>query len=123
MDEITKKAYEISYLLKAEEDLGFIVKLLSDLGAEIANESATQEIRLAYPIKKETRGYFGYLHFNLDPSMFQKLKEPLQLNSKVLRFLIVTPPFVKTQVRREFGENRGTAPEKPRAEISNDALE
>ncbi|OGY59066.1 MAG: hypothetical protein A3E61_01480 [Candidatus Colwellbacteria bacterium RIFCSPHIGHO2_12_FULL_43_12] len=123
MEEKTLKAYEISYLLKTEDEVSFVVKLLSDLGAEIVNETTPAEIRLAYPIKKETRAYFGYLHFNLDPELIEKLKEPLQLNTKILRFLIVTPPFIKTQVRREFGEVRSPLPEQPRAELSNDALE
>ena len=47
MEETTKRAYEISYLLKSEEDVGVIVKLLSDLGAEIVNESAVSEIKLS----------------------------------------------------------------------------
>jgi ribosomal protein S6 len=123
MEEKITKAYEISYLLKTEEDLGFVMKLLSDLGAEIVNESHTQETRLAYPVKKETRAYFGYLHFNLDPSLIEKLKTPLELNDKVLRFLIVTPPFLKTQVRREMPGERGATPVELRSELSNDALE
>ncbi|PIP46558.1 MAG: hypothetical protein COX15_00295 [Candidatus Colwellbacteria bacterium CG23_combo_of_CG06-09_8_20_14_all_42_19] len=123
MEETTKRAYEISYLLKSEEDVGVIVKLLSDLGAEIVNESAVSEIKLSYPIKKEIRACFGYLHFNLDTESVKKLNGALQLNSKVLRFLIITPPFVKTQSRRESYEERTKPVVEQRVDISNDALE
>ncbi len=123
MEDISKKAYEISYLLKAEEDASLVIQALSDLGAEIVNESAVSEIRLSYPINKETKAYFAYLHFNLDPELVVKLRDALQLNTKVLRFLIVTPPFVKSQPRREVSEFRAKPVEFPHIELSNDALE
>lgn len=123
MEETSKKAYEISYLLKTEEDVGLVIKVLSGLGAEIVNESAVSEIRLSYPIKKETKAYFVYLHFNLDPGLVAKLRNTLQLNGKILRFLIITPPFVKSQPRREILEFRTRPVEPPRVELSNDALE
>lgn len=123
IEEAHKKAYEISYLLKSEEDVGLVIKALSDLGAEIVNESGISEIRLSYPIRRETRAYFAYLHFNLDPGSIVKLRDVLQLNSRILRFLIVTPPFIKSQPRREILEFRAKPVEFPRVELSNDALE
>ena len=123
MEETTRRAYEISYLLKAEEDIGVIMNLLSQLGAEILNEGAVSEMRLAYPIKKETRAYFGYLHFNLDSELVVKLRDELTLNSKILRFIIVTPPFVKTKVYREGQMDRPRPVTQERPDLSNDALE
>lgn len=123
MEETIRRAYEISYLLKVEEDVGVIVNLLSQLGAEIINEGTVSEIRLAYTIKKETKAYFGYLHFNLDAELITKLRDELHLESKVLRFLIVTPPFVKTQTRRESLIDRPKPAVEQRVELSNDALE
>ncbi len=123
MEETIRRAYEISYLLKVEEDVGVVVNLLSQLGAEIINEGTIGEIRLAYPIKKETKAYFGYLHFNLDAELITKLRDELYLESKVLRFLIVTPPFVKTQTRRESLMDRPKPAVEQRVELSNDALE
>lgn len=123
MEETTKRAYEISYLLKAEEDVGVIVRLLSDLGAEIINEGTISEIKLSYPIKKETRACFGYIHFNLDTELVEKLKNMLQLNDKVIRFIIVTPPFVKVERRREMQVEKAKPATFERVELSNDALE
>lgn len=123
MEEAIRRVYEISYLLKTEEDAGLVVKVLSDLGADIVNESAISEIKLSYPIKKEVKAFFAHLHFSLDPELIIKLKDKLQLNSKILRFLIITPPFVKSQPRREALEFRAKPVEQPRVELSNDALE
>lgn len=123
MEETIKKAYEISCLLKAEEDIGLVIKDLSDLGSEIVDESAVSEIRLSYPIKKETKACFAYLHFNSDPKLIVKLRDTLQLNPRILRFLIITPPFIKNQPRREILEFKEKSVELPRVELSNDALE
>lgn len=123
MEEITKRAYEISYLLKTEADIGIIMNLLSKLKAEILNEGVVMEMKLAYPIKKEARAYLGYIHFNLDSELIVNLRDELKLNAKILRFLIVTPPFVKTQSRRESQIERPRPIVQEKPDISNDALE
>lgn len=125
------RAYEMSFLLRTEEDTQVIMKYLSDLGAEVSNEGALSRIKLAYPIKKENEAYFGFVHFTVEPKMITKLDEALEIEDKVLRFLIVTPPFVKQTKRRIYvpGQRReeserqeeqtATAP----VDISNAALE
>jgi len=123
MEETNRRAYEVSYLLKAEEDVSVVVNLLSQLNAEIVNEGTVTEIRLAYPIKKEIKAYFGYLHFNLDAELITKLRDELQLDSRIIRFLIVTPPFVKPKTYRENTLDRPKPAVEQRIELSNDALE
>lgn len=122
MDEIQKKSYEISYLLNPNEGSDLMSSLLKETGLEILSDGGVTEMRLAYPVKKETRANFGYLHFSAEPETVNKLRDLLQLNANVLRFLIVTPPFVKTVSRREEGNYR-VKPVEARPEISNDALE
>ncbi len=97
--------------------------LLKEMGLEIISEGGVTEIRLAYPVKKETRANFGYIHFSAEPEVVNKLRDSLQLNVNVLRFLIVTPPFVKVQSRREEGNYRVKPVEEARPEISNSSLE
>lgn len=123
MDENQKKSYEISYLLNPNEGSDLMSGLIKDMGLEIISEGGVTEMRLAYPVKKETRANFGYLHFGAEPEVINKLRDSLQLNANVLRFLIVTPPFVKTPSRREEGNYRVRPVEEARPEISNDALE
>ncbi len=123
MDEKTKKSYEISYLLNPNEGSDLMSNLLKDIGLEIISDGGVTEMRLAYPVKKETRANFGYLHFGAESEAVNKLRDSLQLNANVLRFLIVTPPFVKTMFRREEGNYRVKPVLEARPEISNDALE
>jgi ribosomal protein S6 len=100
------RSYEISFLLRAEEDAQVIVKHLSDNGAEIVSEGTLSHIKLAYPIKRENEAYFGFIHFDADPDVIVKLNHEFEIEDKVLRALIVTPPFVK-QAKRRFMTGQG----------------
>ncbi len=126
MKDTEKNAYEISFLVKSAEDAEAIVKRLSEIGAEVLSENKPQEIVLAYPIKKISKAYFGYSVFNSLPSEIAKLNNSLGLDSKALRFLIVTPPIVKVQERKMesvmTAEKPKTAPVRE-TDLSNDALE
>ncbi|MCL4405284.1 MAG: 30S ribosomal protein S6 [Patescibacteria group bacterium] len=98
--EKTLKSYEISFLLKSEVDAAVLVKKLSDLGAEISKEGPIEHINLAYPIKRETSAYFGYMNFNAEPGVVKSINDALELETKILRFLIITPPIEKMVPRR-----------------------
>jgi len=99
-EEKTVKPYEISFLLKGEEDVALVIKKLSQNGAEIINEGQVSYIRLAYPINKEESAYFGYVHFKVEPAAIKVITDSLKLEPKILRFLVVTPPMEKTIPRR-----------------------
>lgn len=123
MDENQRKSYEISYLLNPTEGTDLMSSIIKDTGLEVISGGGITEMRLAYPVKKETRANFGYLHFSAEPEAINKLRDSLQLNANVLRFLIVTPPFIKPQSRREEGGYRVKPVEEARPEISNSSLE
>lgn len=99
-EEKAVKQYEISFLLRSEEDAAVLVKKLSDLGAEISSEGPIERINLAYPIKRETAAYFGYVNFNAKPEVVKGINDSLGLEPKVMRFLIITPPIAKMVPRR-----------------------
>ncbi|MBI3274237.1 MAG: 30S ribosomal protein S6 [Candidatus Colwellbacteria bacterium] len=122
MEDKLRREYEISFLLRQEEDLEVIPKVLLELGANIVTKNAVSEIRLAYPIGKETRAYFGYIHFDAEPSALPNFNESLRLNKKIIRFIVITPPFVKVPSRR-FEQSERFRPESQiQPELSNDAL-
>ncbi|KKR88963.1 MAG: 30S ribosomal protein S6 [Candidatus Wolfebacteria bacterium GW2011_GWA2_42_10] len=106
------KNYEIGFLIKDENDRQEIVKALNNYQAAIINEGEINGIRLAYPIKKETAAYFGYVHFSAEPAIIKKLEDSLRLNPKILRFLIITPPAAKT--KSIFYQPRAAKPFVPR---------
>lgn len=87
-----KKDYEISFVIKNQSEGNSISELLSQLEASVIYRSPVSEIYLAYPVKKSKQGYFGYMHFSAFPEAVSKLGAALNLNSLVLRFLIISPP-------------------------------
>jgi ribosomal protein S6 len=85
---------------------------------------------LAYPIQKENYAFFGFTHFEGDPAAIGDLKNDLKLNPQVLRYLIITPPFVKKSAWKKSGPSKSqleeTRPVPPPAEepiLTNEALE
>jgi ribosomal protein S6 len=98
-DEKDKKQYEMSFLLKEEGTLPVVLKFVKDLGGEIEFEGPTQKIVLTYPIQKETSAYFGYVHFSMDPAEIAHLVHEMETKPGILRHLIITPPFKKSEAR------------------------
>jgi ribosomal protein S6 len=90
-----KKQYEISFLTRTEADKQVILKTLADISAEQITEGRFSEIRLAYPIKKQTVAYFGSIVFDALPGEVTKLDNILRFEEGILRFLFVTPPARK----------------------------
>ncbi|PIR98349.1 MAG: hypothetical protein COT88_02155 [Candidatus Colwellbacteria bacterium CG10_big_fil_rev_8_21_14_0_10_41_28] len=97
MEEETTKTYEISFLARGEEGALSMVKHLNSAGAEIINEDKLDQIVLAHPIKKNKTAYFGCIHFSVDTDAIDKIKTALKFEEGILRYLIVTPPFIKTE--------------------------
>lgn len=136
MDKELKK-YEVGFLARVENAGDDVNKLLTDSKCEIAERGALDRIILAYPVKKETAGYFGYYHFSAEPSTIEKIRRELNLNPNILRFLFITPPaekqpasIVKTEIRKRKTVAKDIEPKveikKPSAAqpvLTNEALE
>lgn len=128
------KEYELSFLLKSDEAASEVLRVLGRAGAEIFLEGPREAIPLAYPVRKETNAVFGYVHFRAFPDAIRAVTQELRLLPPVLRFLVITPPFVKLRSRWEQAPRPkpiGTEPELPpeparqpsSLPLSNEALE
>jgi len=84
-----KKFYEIGFVSNTEDGKLEVVKLIKNLEGEILKEGEISKIKLAYPIKKQSSGFFSFLQFLLKPENIPSLKKTLKLNSSILRFLVV----------------------------------
>ncbi|MCL5007041.1 MAG: 30S ribosomal protein S6 [Patescibacteria group bacterium] len=125
-----KKSYEISFLLGNENDVEAVLKHLSQIGAEILNEGKISEVSLAYPIKKLASASFGWIYFSALPEKIGELNSALKMDGKIIRYLIITPPIVKTEKKRPAKaseKEESSAPAAPVAtaenELSNEELE
>ncbi|MEK7624432.1 MAG: 30S ribosomal protein S6 [Patescibacteria group bacterium] len=92
--EIKKRKYEIAFVLNIE-NASVISQALSNGKFTVLTENPLEKIQLAYSIKKENYAYFGYFHFEGEPAAVKNLRIDLKLNPNVLRYVIITPPFVK----------------------------
>lgn len=139
------KIYELGYLLVptvSTENLGSeiekIKKALSALKATPIFDEPPKLIDLAYEMErvignkkqKFTNGYFGWMKFELDPDSVLKLKEALDQNDTILRFLIIktvresTLASKRPVVRRSMYKKKViTKKEEPKEEISKEEID
>ncbi len=119
--EIKTNIYEISFLLNSAEDAEVVKKHLANAKAEIVNEGPVVSTKLSYPVKKIETAFFGYIHFKMATSEAAALNHALGLDTKVIRFLIITPPAEKPKPRMEMPRPvRKTASSK---DLTNEVLE
>lgn len=90
------RKYELSFWLtsnlnesEAEAVFNEIAKKIESLGGQIINTQIPQLKPMSYKIKKETNGYFGFIHFSGGEDKVSDLEKETQLNDKILRFIIV----------------------------------
>ena len=83
-----KGTYELSFVNK-KEDCSLLLDKMSNFNFCVLKEGPVKKIKLAYPIKKENFGYFGYLHFRGEKNKIADLKKSLSSCPEILRFLIV----------------------------------
>jgi ribosomal protein S6 len=99
------RIYEIGYLLSPavrDEDLSARVSDLKDslinLGAEVIAEGAPEFIDLAYQMSRVIenkrirfdQGYFGWVKISLNPAQMTALKELLEKNTLLIRYLLIS---------------------------------
>jgi small subunit ribosomal protein S6 len=89
------KKYEIMYILRPTLDeaarkaaIESIHKILTDNGAKITNVNEWGLRDLAYPIKKETKGYYVVIKVEADVTATSEFKRHASFNPVMLRHLI-----------------------------------
>lgn len=93
MEEITnteenKSLYEISFIQEGENE-GVPKKVIEKHGGQIVEDKPLVRIRFAYPIKKQTQGFFGVMRFCIDPLKIGLIDADLKFEKEVLRAIIV----------------------------------
>lgn len=90
------KKYEIAFILPssiAEETVAeHAQKIAAHIEAEggiISHSDTPRKQRFAYPIRKESHGYFGWVKFTALPDAIATLEKKLKTETSLLRHLIV----------------------------------
>ena len=97
-----KKQYSISYLAKTEADKVIVLNSLNEVGALNPVEGRATELKLAYPIKKQTSALFGSITFEASPDIISKIDERLKFVDGILRFLIISVSNRKPNLRASY---------------------
>lgn len=89
--------YELTYIispLTADLDASATAAkvrsfITGNLGGEIKKEYLGDKKKLSYPIKKQTVGTYAIVEFQVEPERMDELKKFLELDTEVLRHLIL----------------------------------
>ncbi len=129
-----KRHYELSLWFSSqldesqvEPELNKVLKEIEKLEGTVTFNQLPQLKQLAYPIKKERNGYFGYLKFDCASDKVEMLKKKLDLFQHVLRYLLVKIPDAKKEMkvrdsRRRISFKKTPAPTGEKTEISQENI-
>ncbi len=89
------KNYELMYILAPGLDeeaikaaIESLSKIISANGGSVTGVNEWGSRDLAYPIKKQTRGYYVVVNFSGDNHVLDEFDRIVKLDTRVLRFLI-----------------------------------
>ncbi|MBR2207445.1 MAG: 30S ribosomal protein S6 [Synergistaceae bacterium] len=71
------------------EEISKIEELLKNLGGTVSKTDAWGKKTLAYPIRKQTEGYYVLFNFELEPAQTFELRRVLGLRANVYRQLVL----------------------------------
>ncbi len=88
------RKYEMLVILDAttenqSEEISKIEELLKNLGGTVSKTDAWGKKTLAYPIRKQTEGYYVLFNFELEPAQTFELRRVLGLRANVYRQLVI----------------------------------
>jgi ribosomal protein S6 len=104
IEAVDDRIYEVGYILlptlgdeNVPVEYGNLKELIASLGGEVIADDMPRITPLAYTMVKVIQnirnkfdtGYFGWVKFSMEPSKVLELKKKLDLNTKVLRHLIM----------------------------------
>ncbi len=101
-NEKDKKNYEISFLVKSEDDIQGVLSFLTQHNAEAITEPRAKKLALAYEIQKCTEAVFVYCNFKAAGVDAKKLEQNLTMKHDVLRSIILSlPSKIRVETPRE----------------------
>jgi len=142
------RVYEVGYLLVPslkEEEIptiyGNLKELISSLGGQAISDEMPVLINLAYTMQKVVQNvhqkyenaYFGWIKFFMDPEKALELKKKLDLDTNIIRFLILktvkentiaSKRFVKDSSRKRNGIiNKNEEPKEEGSTINKEEID
>lgn len=128
--------YELTYLVRDEKDAIILRSILDRFEGKVSEEDELRKLQLSYPIEKEQYAFLGVLVFTMERKHSAELTTALNLEERVLRY-IITNPIVRTRsegteeivlggspvASSQKEESPTSAPQESRDTLSNEALQ
>lgn len=118
------RTYEIAFLLSRPEGESIVGDVFTRARGEITHRSQLNEIKLAYPIRKQSSAHFGFFRVKASPEAITAISGALRREETVLRFLVVTHAPKERGGGFDRARRREEGRVAPRTEVlTNKALE
>lgn len=116
------RPYELLYIIPAnitenetKPVMEAVRNVLTEFKSDITDEEMIGKQKLAYPIKKETHGYYVFVRMNLSTTVLSEINTKLSHMTDVLRHLF-------TQVEEGAYNPRHTSTRNPKAEEETETV-
>lgn len=137
---INNMQYELSYILKSDIEETKVKEVTEDLVNFVSEIGETpldskhltgQEpkitiqpkiLELAYPIKKQTQGFWGALEFDIEAKRLSELEKKLKDTKEIIRFML-TKRVVEKKEKKEKKKEKIVAPPKTTPPPTKEGLE
>jgi len=78
-------------------------KQLTDNGAEFKRIARWGKRQLAYPINKQSRGYYVIYYYDADPAIINPMHREMDLNEQILRYMTLISDGIHPDYVRDEG--------------------
>jgi len=117
------KTYELTYIIspeitseEAEAKSKEFERILQDKEGVILSQTIPSARTLSYPIEGRSSGFFGIIEFEADPEKLPEIKETLNKDGKLVRYIVIIKKAVKVRkIRRQKPIENIEAEQKPEA--------
>lgn len=112
--------YEITFIVKDEKDVEIVKDILEKKKAKVLHELEMGRKNFAYPIKKETAGFYWTYYFEAKSNILKDINQELQTNNDVLRFLITNFKLDISEIKKMSKESRKKTVRMPKKEVKEE---
>lgn len=102
-----QKTYEMATIFRPDlEEQGFdpitntVENIITSAGGEMIAKDIWGMRELAYPIKKNTSGYYVFYYFKAAPDAPHKIRDAVMLNENIVRHMIIVSEFMPEKLRK-----------------------
>ncbi len=110
---MNERRYELMFIVSSklgedqrEKSIKEVEDLLASLGAQSVQKEVWGDRKLAYPILKETNGYYVIINFNMAGDKLMEIEKKMNAREDLLRFMVIKDEKEKFMKKNKIREER-----------------